>query len=58
MCDSIDCPITYARTQAQRDVEDLGDVQAILGQLRLGSDIDKDKDEGEVDGAFAHAWDW
>ena len=37
MCDSIDCPMLYARVQAHRDVEDLVDVQKLLGGLELNA---------------------
>jgi hypothetical protein len=33
MCDSIDCPMTYARVQATRDVEDLKGVQEVLASV-------------------------
>ena len=33
MCDSIDCPITYQRVQATRDVEDLKNVQGVLADV-------------------------
>nr|XP_018263770.1 DNA polymerase zeta subunit [Kwoniella dejecticola CBS 10117]OBR85928.1 DNA polymerase zeta subunit [Kwoniella dejecticola CBS 10117] len=40
MCDSIDCPITYARINAERDVEDLEDVGELLRDLQLGQNHD------------------
>lgn len=42
MCDSIDCPITYARTQAVRDADDLVGVREVLGDVQDG--------EGEGEG--------
>nr|XP_019042303.1 DNA polymerase zeta subunit [Kwoniella bestiolae CBS 10118]OCF21233.1 DNA polymerase zeta subunit [Kwoniella bestiolae CBS 10118] len=36
LCDSIDCPITYARVGAERDVEDLEDVVGLVRELDLG----------------------
>lgn len=33
LCDSIDCPITYARIQATRDAEDLKGVQEVLDSV-------------------------
>ena len=57
LCDSVDCPVLYARVQAQRDVEDLADVQATL--MRLGIEAnEKGREEGEGEGPFAHAQDW
>lgn len=38
MCDSIDCPITYARTQAVRDAEDLVGVREVLAGVEEGED--------------------
>ncbi|WRT67197.1 uncharacterized protein IL334_004163 [Kwoniella shivajii] len=35
LCDSIDCPITYARTNAKRDVEDLEEIGGLLGELDI-----------------------
>ena len=35
LCDSIDCPITYARTRAQRDVHDIEAVRGAMGDLDL-----------------------
>lgn len=34
LCDSIDCPVLYARVAAQRDVDDLGDVDELVAQLK------------------------
>jgi hypothetical protein len=42
MCDSIDCPITYARVQATRDVEDLRGVEGVLETII--------NERGEMDG--------
>jgi len=36
MCDSIDCPVLYARVAAERDVEDLGDLEGLIGRLGEG----------------------
>lgn len=36
MCDSIDCPVLYARVAAERDVEDLGDVGGLVERLEAG----------------------
>jgi DNA polymerase zeta len=33
MCDSVDCPITYARTQAVRDAEDLVGLRHVLSRV-------------------------
>lgn len=33
LCDSVDCPVMYTRTAAQRDVDDLSDVQALVKEL-------------------------
>ncbi|WVQ78404.1 hypothetical protein IAT38_000490 [Cryptococcus sp. DSM 104549] len=38
MCDSIDCPITYARVGALREVEDLEEVGGLLEELNLSED--------------------
>lgn len=35
MCDSIDCPNTFARVAAEREVEDLEDVGELLLELKL-----------------------
>jgi hypothetical protein len=43
MCDSIDCPITYQRVQATRDVEDLKNVQGVLASV-----VAADEDESEI----------
>ena len=34
LCDSVDCPVLYARVAAERDVEDLGDVDELVTRLR------------------------
>jgi DNA polymerase zeta len=34
VCDSIDCPVLYARVAAERDVEDLGDVDELVERLK------------------------
>lgn len=52
LCDSIDCPITYARTQAQRDVEDLVGVRKVLQALDL------EGEERREGGPFSMALDW
>ena len=56
LCDSVDCPVLYSRIQAQRDLEDLADVQITLGRL----DIEvNEKERLELDkGPFVHAQDW
>lgn len=41
LCDSIDCPITYARTQALRDAEDMSEVGTLLQQLEVGGETDE-----------------
>jgi len=56
LCDSIDCPVLYARVQAQRDVEDLGDVSEILAKLEVGAEEMEESEVGQ--GAFDHAVDW
>ncbi len=56
LCDSVDCPVLYARVQAQRDMEDLADVQNTLGRLEIEAK-EKEKEEAE-EGEFAHAQDW
>lgn len=38
LCDSIDCPITYARVQATRDAEDLRGVHGVLAQVNEGDE--------------------
>lgn len=43
MCDSIDCPITYARIQATRDAEDLKSVQGVLHQVNRMDERERDK---------------
>lgn len=35
LCDSIDCPNTFARVAAEREVEDLEDVGELLLELKL-----------------------
>jgi DNA polymerase zeta len=55
LCDSIDCPVLYTRTAANRDLEDLGEVRGILEKLRI--DAEEKGEEGDL-GEFAHAMDW
>lgn len=52
LCDSIDCPLTYARSQAQRDVEDLVDVRRALDKLDL------EGPERREEGPWVGAMDW
>ncbi|WVQ70034.1 uncharacterized protein L199_008258 [Kwoniella botswanensis] len=40
LCDSIDCPITYARIGAERDVEDLEEVAELLKELNMEGEED------------------
>ncbi|ORX33427.1 hypothetical protein BD324DRAFT_585143 [Kockovaella imperatae] len=37
LCDSIDCPVTYARVTATRDVDDLADVPDILEEFNASA---------------------
>nr|XP_031862677.1 uncharacterized protein CI109_001688 [Kwoniella shandongensis]KAA5529749.1 hypothetical protein CI109_001688 [Kwoniella shandongensis] len=39
LCDSVDCPITYARVVAERDVEDLGDVPTLVEELKVDDEV-------------------
>jgi len=55
LCDSVDCPVLYSRVQAQRDVEDLADVQGTLGRLEIEAN---DKEAAGEDETFAFAQDW
>lgn len=34
LCDSVDCPVLYAKVAAERDAEDLGDVEELVARLR------------------------
>jgi DNA polymerase zeta len=52
LCDSIDCPITYARTQAGRDMDDMVDVRRALDVLDLESP------EKKQEGPWGSALDW
>jgi hypothetical protein len=59
LCDSIDCPVLYARVQAQRDVEDVVEARGIVEMLkREGMDGEIDDLRGMGDGEFAGALDW
>lgn len=56
LCDSIDCPVLYARVQAHRDVEDLGEVRAVVERMK-NIELDDAVDESG-EGEFGHALDW
>jgi DNA polymerase zeta len=34
LCDSVDCPVLYAKVAAERDAEDLGDVDELVARLK------------------------
>ncbi|KAK8869691.1 hypothetical protein IAR55_000259 [Kwoniella newhampshirensis] len=53
LCDSIDCPITYARVGAERDVEDLVDVAGLIEELKVD-----DEDEVEEVGVGVGGVSW
>ena len=63
LCDSIDCPVTYARTAATRDVDDLNDIPSLLAELQPDN-VDDDEsvievdDTGEWSGFEVGALDW
>lgn len=42
MCDSIDCPNTFARVAVEREVEDLEDVGELLLELKLEDEKSED----------------
>lgn len=52
LCDSIDCPLTYARTQAGRDMDDMVEIRKALDVLDL------DGEEKRDEGPWASALDW
>jgi len=52
MCDSVDCPITYARVQATRDVDDLKGVQGVLKEVVAEEGVEVGKK------AFWEAMEW
>jgi hypothetical protein len=56
MCDSIDCPITYQRVQATRDVEDLKNVQGVLASVVAPDEDDHEKVETKK--PFWEAMEW
>jgi DNA polymerase zeta len=33
LCSSVDCPVTYARTAAEKDATEVGDVRALIQSL-------------------------
>ncbi|WVR05162.1 hypothetical protein IAU60_002174 [Kwoniella sp. DSM 27419] len=50
LCDSIDCPITYARTTAERDVADLEEVAGLVQELKLADEAEPRDGLGEEQG--------
>ncbi len=52
LCDSIDCPVLYARVAAERDVDDLADVDELVQRLR------EDDEAGEGDKGMMSVYDW